>query len=1086
MIDFTRYVAERTQYFVGRRWVFEGIHDWLAQPLATRYFLVTGEPGSGKTALAARLYQFSKGESPPNGFDLLGAGSISATHFCSARDSSWVDPRTFATSIALQLSRFPEYALALKDTGDKSITINVSARVSTAEANAQIIGVVIENLDISRLSAQDAFNRVVIDPLLAIYGNGFQHPITILVDSLDEALTHAGEVNIVRLLSNLESLPPEVRFILTSRREERVESKFPVADGILLSAPEYSDHNRQDINAYVRRRLNDDPELFPKVAAIGNREAELLAQAITSKAADNFQYAAFVLNAMAKGQLPLSNPQGLPPGLDGLYYGSLERAVELGKRDWAQDYAAVMGVLSVAQASLSLAQLQEFAGQTESAVWTSLSDLQQFVEEVQPHEPEGESRYSLYHQSVIDFFRRRQIRLEKKTLNNRFYLSDQQWHRSVADFFLKQPPSAWDEYGLRYTPTHLAEAARSSLAFERHRSAESLVRLLADSAFRAEHNARLHDVPLMQHDLEQSVRVAATVDDAAGLPLVAESALALVDFRRRELRPEPLIELARLGEIDDAVRRLDLFDVDAEWRQIVLLLIAWWAADCNPGAARKLRDRISEIQPLAGEVSRLLAFLDAALGITARPGPGALPPPPPKDVVEAVVARMGGAGNAATELLAAHGLPDVRNPSLRGNLNLLSPGDSGYLAKFDGPPLVSYAVASPDDGDRLLRQYIRIHTNYHYVQYRQRSLALLLDAVMQHPVDLWIRQMASELACSALAGSRVDFQQALPWMVLALEATSQPAALQALEGTTDKVLSAIGELTMARGTLPSSGSVGSGDPLASYLRQLTALAEAFRLLNRPEDATKLLQRAISLPYGFAGFRSPACLTLAEAIHICQPAIPNALQSALASSLQAAHNVQDPMFCARVTARVNAMRLRWWEGAYDVPSVIPRFCREPDAPEFCPVHLIGETFCHRAPDSMELPNELLDARNLAGVADAFHYSWIDLARLNPDLPFDDALAPGTPVNLPDPGFATLLAACLSAAVLGDTSLPSEERIALIRKLVPVASANPTALDTILARLLAVARPSTGEVLGKLKGLAAAAIVPQAILEGSLPA
>ena len=61
MIDFTRYIRERVGTFTGRAWIFHAIHQWLTRPEGTRYFLLTGEPGCGKTALAARLSQVFAG-----------------------------------------------------------------------------------------------------------------------------------------------------------------------------------------------------------------------------------------------------------------------------------------------------------------------------------------------------------------------------------------------------------------------------------------------------------------------------------------------------------------------------------------------------------------------------------------------------------------------------------------------------------------------------------------------------------------------------------------------------------------------------------------------------------------------------------------------------------------------------------------------------------------------------------------------------------------------------------------------------------------------------------------------------------------
>jgi hypothetical protein len=41
-LDFSAHIAERTQHFTGREWVFQAIDDWLADLSSTRIFLLTG------------------------------------------------------------------------------------------------------------------------------------------------------------------------------------------------------------------------------------------------------------------------------------------------------------------------------------------------------------------------------------------------------------------------------------------------------------------------------------------------------------------------------------------------------------------------------------------------------------------------------------------------------------------------------------------------------------------------------------------------------------------------------------------------------------------------------------------------------------------------------------------------------------------------------------------------------------------------------------------------------------------------------------------------------------------------------------
>jgi hypothetical protein len=1055
MTTLTAAMAERAENFHGRRWVFKELDTWMQREPGDRYFLITGEPGSGKTAIAARLFQLSSGQTAPNGYARLGPSCFGAAHFCSAADATSIDPRNFATALALQLSaRSPEYAQALVNVGDRAVNITVHA---TAQTMTNVSGVVVENLDVSRISAQDAFNRVVIDPLLAT-----KQPCTILVDSLDEALRHAGDVNIVKLLSNLGGLPEGVRFVMTSRPDDRVETRFIPADGVFLSAAERSAENHDDIEQYARERLTAGGILSDGLPAL-----------IADKADGNFRYAKFVVKALIAKQMDPSRLAGLPPGLDAIYHESLTRVVDIGGKSWSADYAPVVGVLSVAQERLTIGELRQFSAQTDTAVSNCLGDLQQFVESDGANDP----RYSLYHHSVTEFFQRRRIAFsEKQVKNNGFYLSPVDWNRRMTAKYLGKDPDSWDDYGLRYTATHLARAARAADAEEGHGIVQTLVRLGSDPAFRTKHLARLRNLPQLQRDLEQVARTAADDRRADGLDCVVEGTLNVVRFRRDVLRPEPLFELAARGEAELAIERLPLFDIDSEWRQIATLVMAWLAVDVNRDAAEAIRKRVVGGHALSERGQRLMHLFETwSRKIPAPPG-SALPSPLPGEVIKAIVERMGGSGAIhANELLAAYQIPAVRNPSLRAN--------EGYLSQHDGPHLVAYAQAHPGEGGEFLREYIAVHTGYQYVQYRNRSLGFLLDAVMNHNEPRWIRDQAVQITASALAGSRSDFQESLPTAVTAVRALDHPADAATIASMLQDAFHGTEQLASGR----------RSDPLSRSKRWLAATIAALHLLGQQDECRQLIERARKiLRTGFAGYSAPACLTLAEAAEMAGE--PAAVPAFLEAAASAAHNVQDPGFCVRITSRVRAMRTFWWERAFDLETTVERFVRDPDAIEFCPALLAREPFEHRDEDAMELSLGRLalgaakshPGRNkLACFEEALNLREGELTPLNPDLPRDAGLPDDALVRFPDPGFATWLAARFAARACAEPALSREHRSTILRSLAPFAMANPTALDTLLARLVTAERPSAGPMLDRIAELAKAAIAKPGAMGAAMP-
>ncbi len=50
-LDFEEYLAKKRELFIGRQWVFNAIEEWRKNPNAPKVFLITGDPGIGKSAL---------------------------------------------------------------------------------------------------------------------------------------------------------------------------------------------------------------------------------------------------------------------------------------------------------------------------------------------------------------------------------------------------------------------------------------------------------------------------------------------------------------------------------------------------------------------------------------------------------------------------------------------------------------------------------------------------------------------------------------------------------------------------------------------------------------------------------------------------------------------------------------------------------------------------------------------------------------------------------------------------------------------------------------------------------------------------
>jgi hypothetical protein len=162
--------------------------------------------------------------------------------------------------------------------------------------------------------------------------------------------------------------------------------------------------------------------------------------------------------------------------------------------------------------------------------------------------PDGPCR--LFHRSFANY-------LLEDEKNMDYRIDPAQMHLRIADAYC--PPVAckgawtgWDENGVRFTPVHLAKAAERFSSGEKTPNVGRLVSPMADRDYQTVHLSRLQDLAALQGDLELSLRTAADNPDPSALPMVVEMALALDSFRRDQLQPRSLFDLANQGEIEQA------------------------------------------------------------------------------------------------------------------------------------------------------------------------------------------------------------------------------------------------------------------------------------------------------------------------------------------------------------------------------------------------------------------------------------------------------------------------------------------------------------------------------------------------------
>lgn len=388
-------LARLRRGFVGREWLVARFEAWLAGDRG-RAFVIHGEPGIGKSAIAARLAALPQ---------------CAAVHFCTTRDTDSLSPLGFIANVVVSLSARIEGFSAL-----------VEAR----------------HPEQPRPDDVTAFRQLVVEPAHALTpAPELTH--FVVVDALDEAVSHQGQSIVDLVSAHADYLPGWLRLVATTRPEVGILQRLEAFAPVSLEAS--SADNLGDVEVFVKQRLGESA-LTTRIA-----DPEAAIATITARAAGNFLYADRVLLALEEGPLSEHDLDRLPKQLTGLYHEML-RAEWPDLDVYHRDVAPVLGCLCASLAPVPRATLSAATGLAPTTLDSRLIALSQFLR-VDGHG--RDAAFSLYHRSMAEWLR-------SDDFGQIYSVDVTAGHEMLSDALVAE--SQRSEYAVRWLGRHLAVLER--------------------------------------------------------------------------------------------------------------------------------------------------------------------------------------------------------------------------------------------------------------------------------------------------------------------------------------------------------------------------------------------------------------------------------------------------------------------------------------------------------------------------------------------------------------------------------------------------------------------------------------------------
>jgi hypothetical protein len=410
-LDFGPEIARLTADFTGRRWLENILDCWLDDSRG-RVFVIVGEPGIGKSAIAAWL-------------SMVRHDQTVSIHFCTDRNSRTLQPLEFVASLAAQLC-------------------------------TQVSGfgelVTLRHPEVRRPKANDAFRELIVEPARALTPPG--RPLIVIVDSLDEATRVEGETLVDVLVNQASDLPSWLRIVATSRPDEEVLRRIRRLHTFELT-PDAAD-NISDVIEYINNRLKK----LRLAGRLPEESASVVADRLPKLANGNFLYARLALDELDEGTLSPADLKVLSPGMSDFYTKTFAKLFPH-EQIFGADAQPMLRALSVAMEPVPFVIIDRASRRQKEDEETTHRRLLRLRSYLRVSGKRlADARYALFHTSLREW-------LTDRDAAGLYWCSPELGESQLAEACwqdYQNDQEEMSEYALRYAMLHLTRVGRDAEA----------------------------------------------------------------------------------------------------------------------------------------------------------------------------------------------------------------------------------------------------------------------------------------------------------------------------------------------------------------------------------------------------------------------------------------------------------------------------------------------------------------------------------------------------------------------------------------------------------------------------------------------